>query len=127
MNQPGDERPNQPTAERAAELGEQVGRLVSLALRRIETMARTGMSGQEPVGHVETPVEGAPADASRAFDRSPTKRAEELVDGAAERISQLTRLAGPSIRRFVALAREEAEDIWAEAQQIRRSDRRGSD
>lgn len=126
MNQPRDERSDRPTAERAAEVGERVGRLTSLVLQRIEAAARKGMSGQPSPAVADAPDQEAPSEATGASDRSATQRAEELLDGAGERINQLASLAGPSIRKFLALAREEAEDIWAEAQQIRRSNSRDS-
>lgn len=128
MGQPGDRGSNHPAAERAADLGQQVGRLAALALRRIEAMARAGMSGQAPPGNAGAPDSGAPTGgASGVADRSATQRAEELLDGAAERAKQITPVVGLSIRKFTALAREEAEDIWAEAQEIRRSRGRGSE
>lgn len=127
MNQSGKERSSPAMAERAGELGEQVGRLASLALRRIEAMAKAGMSGQPPLGDSPAPDPATSADASGSSGRSATQRAEELLDGAAERVNQLAPLVVPNLRRFVALAQEETEDIWAEAQEIRRSRRRGSD
>jgi hypothetical protein len=54
--------------------------------------------------------------------RSSTERAEEIVDRVAERVSQLTSEWGRKLLRLAARAREEAEDIWAEAQSIRRGD-----
>lgn len=127
MNQPGSAGANGPTTQRAEELGEQVGRLTSHALGRIAAMARAGMSGQPSLGTSQVPHPGTSADASGTSGPSATQRAEELLDGAAERVSQLAPLVGPSIQRFIALAREEAEDIWAEAQEVRRSSRGGSD
>lgn len=127
MNQPGDAGANRPTAERAADLGEQVGRLASLALQRIEAMASAVASGQAPLVNAEAPDPGGPPEASEPADGSATRRAEQLLDGAAERAKQIAPVVGLSIRRFAALAREEAEDIWAEAQEIRRSSSRGSE
>ncbi len=58
------------------------------------------------------PVERRPAAA----------RAEDTVDRAGERIGQLSVLLGHRLRVFAARAREEAEDIWAEARSMRRTD-----
>lgn len=128
MSQPRDGHAESPTVERAAELGERIGYLASLALRRIEATARKGMSGQaSPPTAAAAPHQEASTEATGASDRSATERAEELLDGVGERANQLAALAGPSIRRFFALAREEAEDIWAEAQHIRRSRDRNSE
>jgi len=61
-------------------------------------------------------VEPAPA------PRPATARAEETVDRLGERVGQLTVLLGHRVRVFAARAREEAEDIWAEAHSMRRPD-----
>lgn len=73
-------------------------------------------------GRVDDPLSGAPQQQARtaregAQDERPVEqRAEEIV----ERVSaEVTRFA----RRLIALAREEVEDIVAEAQSIRRGDR----
>jgi len=57
-----------------------------------------------------------------ADGRSSTERAEEIVDRVAERVSQLTSEWGRKLLRLAARAREEAEDIWAEAHSIRRGE-----
>lgn len=56
-------------------------------------------------------------------DRVATERAEELVDRIGQRVGYVASLAGLRLRRMAALAREEAEDIWAEAQSIHRERR----
>lgn len=53
-------------------------------------------------------------------DDQTVRKAEELVDRAGERIGHLASLLGRRLVRMAARAREEAEDIWAEAQEIRR-------
>ncbi len=62
------------------------------------------------------------AGADGAEYRTPMERAEEVVDRLAERVSQLTSTWGRKVLRWAARAREEAEDIWAEAQSIRRGE-----
>jgi hypothetical protein len=47
------------------------------------------------------------------------QRAEEMVDRIGERIGHYATVIGHEILRLGARAREEAEDIWAEAQHIR--------
>lgn len=49
--------------------------------------------------------------------RSDTERAEQVMENVGERI-------GDWVSRAVARAREEAEDIWAEAQTVRRGEGR---
>ncbi len=56
--------------------------------------------------------------------RPATERAEAVVDLLGERIGAFAFIAGFQIRRLAARAREEAEDLWAEAQSVRRA--RGS-
>jgi hypothetical protein len=48
------------------------------------------------------------------------RRAEEIVDQVAERMARFTSVAGRTFLRWGARVREEAEDIWAEAQVVRR-------
>lgn len=52
-------------------------------------------------------------------NRSATERAEELVDRAARGASYVAALVGLRLLRGASLVREEAEDIWAEAQSLR--------
>ena len=47
------------------------------------------------------------------------ERAEVLVDAFGVRLGQWTKTLGDGLRRFWARTREEGEDIWAEAQDIR--------
>ena len=53
-------------------------------------------------------------------DRAATERAEELVDRMAQGAGYLVSFVGLRILKGASLAREEAEDIWAEAQSMRR-------
>ena len=53
--------------------------------------------------------------------RAATERAEELVDRVGESVGHLASLAGWRLLRAAAFVREEAEDMWAEAQSIRRA------
>jgi hypothetical protein len=74
-------------------------------------MSDNGMAGHEPASH-----------ANGADSRSEMERAEEMVDRLAERVSHFTSVWGRKLLRLAARAREEAEDIWAEAQSIRRGE-----
>lgn len=51
------------------------------------------------------------------------RRAEEMVDQVARHVGELTRRLGHGLLRLAARAREEAEDIWAEARSISRGRR----
>lgn len=54
-------------------------------------------------------------------DPKSMQRAEEMVDRLADNIGSYARWLGHQVLRLAARAREEAEDIWAEADSIRRS------
>jgi hypothetical protein len=60
---------------------------------------------------------GASDDGGRDGQRSDVERAEDLIEVWGERI-------GGWLATTVARAREEAEDLWAEAQSVRRGERR---
>ena len=53
-------------------------------------------------------------------DRPSTERAEELADRMGQRLGHATILVSMRIRKMAALAREEAEDVWAEAKSVGR-------
>ena len=113
MGEPRHERSDALT-NRAGEMGEQVGRFAVLALQRIERMVREGTASR-PSGE---PTEAGPEPAGTS-EPSATRRAEEMLDSMGEQLGQLASLAGPRVRKLAELAREEAEDIWAEAQYLR--------
>jgi hypothetical protein len=51
------------------------------------------------------------------------QRAEEMVDRLGEQIGHYVSVFGHKVLKWIARAREEAEDIWAEAQAIRERQR----
>ena len=53
-------------------------------------------------------------------DRPATERAEELVDRLLQEAGHLLSVAAVNLLKGASLAREEAEDIWAEAQNLHR-------
>jgi hypothetical protein len=55
------------------------------------------------------------------------QRAEELVDRMGERVAHYAAFLGTKIKELAARLREEAEDIWAEAQSIRRGEQPPAD
>ena len=54
--------------------------------------------------------------------RPATERAEETLDQVGERLGVFAATMGHQLRKTFALVREEAEDILAEAQSLRRND-----
>ena len=57
------------------------------------------------------------------LDGPATQRAEQMVDEMAVRVGRWTSMAGHALVRWGARVREEAEDVWAEAQSLRRRDK----
>jgi hypothetical protein len=55
-----------------------------------------------------------------AADPSPLARAERVVDHLTQRAGTFAAVAARTTMRFAALVREEAEDILAEAHEVRR-------
>jgi hypothetical protein len=73
-----------------------------------------GPAGPAPAGPAEAEAAKPDAAATRA------QRAEALVDNLATRIGEAASFLGRHLLRFAARVREEAEDLWAEAQVIRK-------
>lgn len=82
-------------------LGERVGRSIASATRGVRKL--TNGTNSDP-------------------DRPTMERAEGLVNQAELRIAGYTAMAAYSMRRVVARAKEEAEDIRAEAEGLRTAD-----
>jgi len=90
--------------------------------RKSGTSTSPSPAGEQPkttasASKAATPDSGAAA--GSAGEQSPTARAEEVFDDAGQRVGQFALIAGQYLRQFTARAREEAEDIWVEAQNIR--------
>jgi hypothetical protein len=74
-----------------------------------------------------TSANGMPGPADQNGQTQPNgermERAEELADHIMERAGYYTAWLGRAVARLAARAREEAQDIWAEADHIRRQRR----
>ena len=127
MGQTQKDNATQTPTERAEELfnrvGQRFGYLTALATQRLQ---RISTSIQEEANRMDEPPSDLdnhsnPSTSERAGEayQQATAKAEQLVDQWGQRISQYTAVAGLQLRRSVARAREEVEDIWAEAQNIR--------
>lgn len=74
-------------------------------------------NGTYPASTITT--QETPAHQGQGTEQIVTQRAEQLVDGFAQRASAIAAATGLQIRRASAFVREDAEDVWAEAQSIR--------
>ncbi len=64
----------------------------------------------------------APPNGAAAADASSVARAEQIADRLAERCAEVTSACVRKLAWLTARAREAAEDLWAEAQSIRRKE-----
>ena len=78
--------------------------------------ASSDQQQQEASRGNRAPKEGAAAEDFEAA----LQRAEEMVDRAGDRVSVVASRLWRQCRRATARAREEVEDMWAEAQTLRR-------
>lgn len=113
----------QQSARQAAQRAAQAqARARTLAQEQAQHMAHNQDANAQPDG--APPGEGAEEGSRAAPDAmSPAmQRADVLVDEAAQRLSVWGASAGKRMRIMLARLREEGDDIWAEAQSIRRQD-----
>ena len=61
--------------------------------------------------------------ARQSTDHSQTERADQLVGDVTQQVDDWSDKVADWVARAAARTREEIEDIWAEAQHIRRGDR----
>jgi len=111
LNEPVSEPANDTAAvvDRAKSLVSQFGDRLKEAGAKIQG-ASLPHPGAHPAAGGSVP-EGRPA----------TERAEQTLDRAGEQLGVFAAALSHRVRRSVALAREETEDIWAEAQSLRRN------
>jgi hypothetical protein len=113
MSETRDTQTEQPATQRAEELldrlGERVGQAAALARRSMERIA-AGRADASMAERDDVPPPPAPA--------------TELSRSIGEQAGRFLALSGRRIRTAAALAQEEAEDMWAEAQHIRNENRR---
>jgi hypothetical protein len=99
--------------ERAEALGERVGRSAAQAAQRLRSLATENLPR---TGGAEVPAGGA--------DEGPTQRAEYLVSSIETAAANYSRVIVDRFRRVFARAREEMEDVVAEAQSRRHAGHR---
>lgn len=127
MSQTQKDNATQTATERAEELfnrmGQRLGMLTALATQRLQQVAT---SIREEADRLDEPQstsgehsDGSATERTEEVYQLATAKAEQMVDQVGQRISQYTTTAGLQLQRVVARAREEAEDMWAEAQNMR--------
>lgn len=117
----------------ADQMGRRIGSLAASARVRVQSLvaqsalaAQTAMNSSSQALHSDATSgetsSGANSDAQAGAGEAPPamERAETLVDEAGERLNQWGHAAGHQLQVIFARLREEGEDIWAEAQTIRR-------
>jgi hypothetical protein len=119
MSQATEERSGQSTTavERAEELisrvGHSIGALPTLIGQRAQ-QATTRIG--EQVKHTGTNQEGSQ---SAQPDQPAMERADHAVDEMGQRMGLIAAIVSLQTRKITARVREDAEDMWAEIQQIR--------
>lgn len=127
MSQTPGEASKQPATVRAEalldNLGQRINLLAALTAQRIQNAAASIREEADQLDQPDTSPEqkpGKPLPARTEDSGKPTKeKAEELVDQLEQRIGHFAALTIFQVQRATARAREEVEDMWAEAQNIR--------
>lgn len=113
-----------PATERAEDIFEQAGRRLGLlagqARQRLQQVAQAiraqADQGDQPAAGAAHRKNRARTERNGAMKPSATERSEELIDLLGQRINHWTMVNGLQARRAMALLRENAEDMWVEAQ-----------
>ena len=105
--------------------GERIGRLAGKAIVRVQ---RAAQGFREEADEMDSPEPSPQARKSKKSSKQhartaplPTDRAEVLVDHFLQRATHWAVVGNLQARRGIARLREDAEDMWVEAQDIRGS------
>ena len=126
MSQTPGEQPEPSATTRAEELldqtGQRVGTFVALTRMRMQ-QALTAM--REEAGRRDTPklTQDGQTGQENGSNQLATQRAEEMVDRVGGRLGAVASMTSLQIQKALARVREEAEDIWADAESIRDQNR----
>ena len=135
MNKTQSDQPTQPTTVQTEGLfdrmGQQIGYFTALATHRIQKAATSIREAAERLDQSRTTsgakLNGSAGTQAEEAGRPVTGQAEKRADRVGQRISHYTVLARLQIQRAAARVREEAEDMWVGAQNLRRhNDRKPS-
>jgi hypothetical protein len=109
--------------ERLDNFGQRIGFFAGRARRRIQDTGKTlGLAQEDQLKAAPGEKPGPPTTVGpEEPEESTTEKAEELVNRMGQRINRLSSLASQSVIKATAYVREEAEDVWVEAQSIRRN------
>jgi hypothetical protein len=112
--------------ERAEQFWGSVGQSIkTLTLRAGRGVWQTTTSFPKKFSRTEQPPSTPSSDVHTEELNAPAmERAEQLVGAMGQRLSQWTSIAGLQIQRTTARVREDAEDVLAEAQSLRRRNAR---
>jgi uncharacterized protein YbjQ (UPF0145 family) len=122
MSQTPGEQPGPSATTRAEELldqaGQRIGKFAALTRVRFQ-QALTAMREEAERRDTPTLTQGGQTGQENGSNQLATQRAEEMVDWMGERLGAVTATTSLQIQKALARLREEAEDIWAEAESIR--------
>jgi hypothetical protein len=97
--------------------GEEVGRFVAGTVSSVRHLGETGTRQRSRANAAEGEVAG---------ERTTRQRAEVLVDDFGDWTKRVGSLVTRQVTRLASRAREEGEDIWAEARAVQRHEREPS-
>ena len=127
MNQTPGEQPGPSATARAEELldqtGQRIGMFVALTRVRIQ-QALIALREEAERRDTSKLTQSGQTGQENGSNQLVTQRAEEMVDRMGERLVAVTATTSLQIQKALARLREEAEDIWAEAESIRDQNRR---
>jgi hypothetical protein len=122
MSQTPGEQPGSSATARAEDLldqaGQRIGTFVGLTHVRIQ-QALTAVREEAERRDTEKLTQGGQPEQKNGPYQPANQRAEVMVDRMGQRLGSFAANAGLQMQKALALLREEAEDIWAEAQSIR--------
>ncbi|GAC1345798.1 MAG: hypothetical protein NVSMB27_08390 [Ktedonobacteraceae bacterium] len=127
MSQIPGEKPGQAAVARSEELwnslGQRLGLFTDLVSQRMQNAASSIREEADQIDQPQTIPAGkssAPTAAQAEASGQPvTHKAEQMVDQMGQRVNHFTATTSLEVQKATARLREEAEDMWAEAQNIR--------
>jgi hypothetical protein len=133
LNQQSGEQPSHPVVEHpdafVNRMAHSIGFYAARTYLRFQNITHTTVKeanrqDQERTGQTALSDQSAqPSEQAIALteeqNKPATRKAEEKLDDLVQRLSSLTTTVKFNVQRTVARAREDAEDLWAEAQNMR--------